>query len=64
MGEELPDGTIQGYSRLCEKCGEEISCNIQGNTSQKCSCLKEKTCLNCGFEPEFEDGGIHGISAI
>ena len=40
MGEELPDGTIQGYSRLCEKCGEEISCNIQGNTSQKCELIE------------------------
>ena len=32
MGEILPDGTIQsGYGAICEKCGKEITTNIQGD---------------------------------
>jgi len=41
MGEILPNGEIQGYFQICEKCGKEISCNIQGNTSHVCDNPKE-----------------------
>jgi hypothetical protein len=36
MGEELPDGTVQGYSNICPDCKEDISVNIQGQTSHVC----------------------------
>lgn len=31
MGEILPDGSIQGYSGYCPKCGEVIKTNMQGD---------------------------------
>lgn len=30
MGEILPDGSIQSYSKICDKCKKTIRCNIQG----------------------------------
>lgn len=37
MGEELPDGTIQGYSNICKICGRTISCNVQGGSAHICT---------------------------
>lgn len=40
MGEILPNGDIQGYSRKCSACGATINgCNMYGMG----------TCRNCGF---------------
>lgn len=42
MAEELPDGTRQGYTGYCEKCGLPISTNIQGNPIGKHDCVPIK----------------------
>lgn len=36
MGEILPDGTIQGYSKICKGCKKTISSNMQGDTDHSC----------------------------
>lgn len=48
MGEELPDGTMQGYSTICPKCNAEVKCNMQGK-------IYGHDCLVCGEEaPLYE----------
>lgn len=42
MGEILPDGLIGGYSGYCDKCGCEISTNIQGNEIGNHECISIK----------------------
>lgn len=43
MGDILPDGTIQGYEGYCEKCGEVVKKNIQGNPlNHDCKKVEEK----------------------
>lgn len=45
MGEILPDGSIQGYTGICQKCGKNISVNMQGNNIYN----------QCLYEPEKHD---------
>jgi len=44
MGEELPDGTVQGYFTRCPVCGSpDVKCNIQGR-------IYDHDCQLCGKE--------------
>lgn len=38
MGEILPDGSIQGYTGRCDKCGKSIETNMQGNSLENHVC--------------------------
>lgn len=42
MGEILPDGTYQGYSGYCSKCGSRVETNIQGNEIGSHDCIPIK----------------------
>lgn len=49
MGEELPDGLLQGYSTQCPKCNAEVKCNMQGQ-------IYDHDCLVCGAETPLREG--------
>lgn len=49
MGDILPDGSIQGHSKYCSRCGKTILANIQGDEmgSHECfmnQCLIQDSC--------------------
>jgi len=49
MADELPDGTKQGYSTICPKCGETVPCNAQG-TIYNHPCANPIKCEECTTE--------------
>jgi len=41
MADILPDGSFQGYSNTCKKCGKTIKVNFQGDEIEFHECLTQ-----------------------
>ena len=50
MGEELPDGTYQSYFTICEECGKDAPCNMQGDILSE----HKKGCIPLEYDFEMD----------